>query len=328
MPRSHDGDLEPSGRASEDTPELSSPAPLEQLAAELSSAVVPFAGPGRLLDNFGEHKVLLDATSKFLIRDDAGIPEFVVLCSSEGGPEIVARGVQRAREMVDALGDELGRAVLLPVGEGEVSTRTFAVFRYCTPLIGSGPMWRVQRSIVRPRIVRWLLASARSTAVAVSDHELEQCVHQPLEQLAADAGHSEDLRALADSALRAARVGAWQPRHVFMHDDLWHGNVLIDRRATEGHRFGRFVIIDWAGSRVRGYPLYDFLRLSTSFGLSGRSFFRALDRYCDGLGYSRTEGGYAFAHAAAELGQRLEQWPRPSYLATIDRCYQQFVSGR
>jgi len=82
-----------------------------------------------------------------------------------------------------------------------------------------------------------------------------------------------------------------------------------------------------AGSRVRGYPLYDFLRLSVSFGLAGHTFRCALDEYCAALGYSRVEGGYAFANAAAELGQRLEHWPRKSYLSTVERCYRKLMSG-
>ncbi len=301
---------------------------LEQLASELSRAAEPTIGPGRVLENFGEQKVLVDATTKFLVRDDVGNPELFVLCSAAGGPEIVARGVQRAREIVEALGHELGRAVLLPVGEGRVDGRTFAIFQYCTPLFDSGPRWWIQRSIVRPRLVRWMLESSQRTALAIPDDELEGRVYEPLEEMCSDDGHSPELRELAGEALRAARAGDWQPIHVFMHDDLWVGNVLIDQRSVGGHSWGRFVIIDWAGARVRGYPLYDFLRLSASFGLAGGPFFRALDQYCVELGYTRKQGRYAFANAAAELGQRLEHWPRKSYLSTIDRCYRKLMNGR
>jgi hypothetical protein len=300
----------------------------EQLASELSQAVAPFIGAGRVLESFGEHKVLVDATSKFVVRDGAGNPELVLLCSAAGGPEIVARGAERARATADALGDDLGRAVLLPVAEGDVNGRTFAIFPYCTPLTGSGPRWWIQRSIVRPRVVQWLLDSSRRTAIPVADDQLERCVHEPLNEMVADDGHSSALRALADEALRATHARTWQPRHVFMHDDLWVGNVLIDQRSAGGRTFGRFVVIDWAGSRVRGYPLYDFLRLSISFGLAGGPFFRALDQYCTTLGYTRTEGCYAFANAAAELGQRLEHWPRSTYLSTIHHCYRKLMSGR
>jgi len=301
---------------------------LERMASELSRAAAPFIGAGRVLEGFGEQKVLVDATSKFLIRDQAGDPELVLLYSGAGGPEIVARGVQRARDMRAALGEELGRAVLLPVFEGNVKGRTFAIFPYRTPLIGSGPRWWIQRSVVRPRVVRWLLDSSRRTATAVPDEEVEACVYEPLEEMGADDSYSLELRALAHEALCAARARTWQPRHVFMHDDLWVGNFLIDQRSAGGRTFGRFVVIDWAGSRVRGYPMYDFLRLSVSFGLTGRMFARALDQYCAALGYSRTEGGYAFANAAAELGQRLEHWPRRSYLSTVERCHRKLVSGR
>ena len=112
-----------------------------------------------------------------------------------------------------------------------------------------------------------------------------------------------------------------------MHDDLWVGNVLINQRSAGGRTFGQFVIIDWAGSRVRGYPMYDFLRLSISFRLAGGSFFRALDQYCAALECTRTEASYAFASAAADLGQRLEHWPRESYLSTIDRCNRKLTDG-
>lgn len=301
---------------------------LEQNASALVQAAAPLIGADRVLERFGEHKTLADATSKFLIRDNAGNPEFVVLYSGVGGPEIVARGVQRARAVVAALGDDLGRAVLLPDFEGHVDERTFAVFPYRMPLVGFGPGWWIQRSIVRPRVVRWLFESSRRTAIPIPDEQIESCVSEPLERMIADARYSSELRGLANEALRAMRARTWQPRHVFMHDDLWVGNVLIDQRSAGGRKFGRFVIIDWAGSRVRGYPMYDFIRLSLSFGLVGRPFARALDQYCSALGYTRSEGGYAFANAAAELGQRLEQWPRSSYLSTIERCHRKLTSGR
>lgn len=301
---------------------------LEQLASELSRALAPFAGTGRVLHSFGERKSLVDATTKFLVRDDAGNPELVVLCSAAGGPEIVGRGVRRAREVVAALGEGLGRSVLLPVGEGVVDGRTFAVFPYCTPLTTSGPRWWIHRSILRARIIRWLVDSSRRTAIPVPDDQLERRVFRPLEHMGADSEHSPDLRALAHKALSAAQAGKWQPKHVFMHDDLCVGNVLIDQRSAGGRTFGRFVIIDWAGSQVRGFPLYDFLRLSISFGLTGSLFFRALDTYCNALDYTRTQAPYGFVHAAAELGQRLEHWPKASYLSTISRCYRRLVSGR
>lgn len=301
---------------------------LAQLASELSLAAQPFIGSGRVLENFGERKVLSDATIKFVVRDEAGRPEMVLLCSAVGGPEIVARGVRRAREVAAALGSDLGQAVLLPTGEGHVDGRTFAVFPYCTPLIGSGVAWRVQRSMLRPRLVRWMIDASAKTAAPIRDEELEGSVYAPLEALCADEGHSSGLRELGGQALDAARAGDWEPLHVFMHDDMWVGNVLIDQRSAGGRSFGRFVIIDWAGARVRGYPLYDFLRLSLSFGLAGRPFLRALDQYCEALGYTRQQGEYAFANAAAELGQRLEQWPRESYLTTIDGCYRKLVDGR
>jgi hypothetical protein len=303
------------------------PAELETLASELSRAAAPFIGTGRVLENFGEHKVLADATSKFVIRDGAGRPELVTLCSATGGPGMVARGAQRARDMVEALGDDLGRAVLLPVWEGDVDGRTFAVFPYCEPLKGSGPLWWAQRSVIRPRLVQWLFDSSRKTATPVPRDELEGRVYQPLEAMIADDGYSPELRALADQALSAAHSDDWQPKHVFMHDDLWVGNVLIDQRSAGGRMFGRFVIIDWAGSRVRGYPVYDFLRLSISFRLAGGPFFRALDQYCAALGYTRAQASYAFAGAVADLGQRLEEWPRQSYLSTIDRCYRKLNDG-
>ena len=316
-----------SERASHDSTKASSSVTLKQLASELSTALVPLIGARRVLENFGEEKVLVDATNKFLIRDDAGKTEFVVLCSAAGGPGIVARGVQRARETVDVLGEALGRVVLLPVAEGNLDGRTFAIYPYCTPLLESGLGGWLQGSIVRPRVARWLVEASRRTVLEVPEDELERRVCSPLEKLTADDGHSPALSELADEALRATRAGSWQPRYVFMHGDLWVGNVLINQRSAGGSRFGRFVIIDWAGSRLRGCPMYDFLRLAISFRWEGRAFVRALDQYCAALGYTRTEGGYAFASAAAELGQSREQWPRSSYLTTIDCCYRKLKSA-
>ena len=91
-----------------------------------------------------------------------------------------------------------------------------------------------------------------------------------------------------------------------MHHDFWTGNVLIDQDSPGGARFGRFVVIDWGGARVRGYPLYDFLRLCSETRLQGRAFFRALARQCQALDCDRLGAEYHFLCAAAESASR---WP-------------------
>ncbi len=280
------------------------------------------------LEPMGKQETDVDATRKFLLRKTNRDPWRVVACSSEGGPEIVSRGMQRAREIKAALGQELGRPVLTPICEGRLDGRSFAVFPYYTTLSRSRPLRWIQRAWVRREVFKWLFYATRQTLKNIPKDEWDKRVITPLAQMSEDNDLRDDIRRECVCAIDATQRDEWIPKHSFMHDDFWDGNIMIDQNTPGGKYFGRFIIIDWPGAKLKGYPLWDFVRLALSFRLKGRRFFRELDRYCSLLDCDREGAKRALLVAMADLGTRLEYWPHQNYVTTVHWCFDRLVTGR
>ncbi|HEU4428107.1 MAG TPA: phosphotransferase [Myxococcota bacterium] len=304
-----------------------SPSPRDEAASALELAARRALGEGTSLLEVTSDAALSDSTRKFQVRDRAGRAIAMALLSSATSAQMIARSSRRARDVRDALGESLGAAVLLPLAEGEAVGRSFALLPWCTPLRAGGLAARAQRFVIRARLLRWLAAATARTARDVPAPERERRVAAPLARMAGDADLPAPLRELASRALAALRAGDWVPKHVFMHDDLWSGNVLIDQRTRGGATFGELRIIDWAGARLDGFPLYDFLRVACDMRLSGGAFRRALDRQCAALACGREHAPHHLAAALADLGGRLEQWPRAAFAKTAASCYERLRTG-
>lgn len=303
-------------------------APRDSAASALELAVQRALGSGSSLLEVTTASALSDATRKFQVRDARARAIAMALLSSPSSPQMIARSSQRARDVRDALGDALGAVVLLPLAEGAVEGRSYALLPWCTPLRAGGVAGRAQRRVIRTRLLRWLAAATAQTAREIAADARERRVAAPLARMAAETDLPAPLRELASRALGALRAGRWTPKHVFMHDDLWSGNVLIDQRTRGGALFGELRIIDWAGARLDGFPLYDFLRAAGDMRLGGGAFFRALDRQCAALACDREQAQHHFAAALADLGGRLEQWPRAAYARTALSCWERLSTGR
>src|SRR5687768_6364237 len=83
------------------------------LAAEISMVLADRGGLGRMSALPRTHRVA-DETSKAMLYNAGGEPAAFLLCSSPQRPDLIARAVRTARAARHALGDDLGRAVLLP----------------------------------------------------------------------------------------------------------------------------------------------------------------------------------------------------------------------
>ncbi len=300
---------------------------IERFKAELPDQLEPILAERRPVEVLGEVKTIIDATRKYLVRRQNGRPWAVVSCSAPGQPDLVTQSAERARLAKEALGAELGAPVISPLGHGTIGDQSFVVLPYYTPLWESGPRWWLQRAHLRPRLFDWLTAVTRQTLAFVPEDQIRSRVISPLEDLLTDNKQWSELRKASDEAIERARAGTWSPRQVLQHDDFWAGNVLIDQETRGGRWFGDFSIIDWPGARVDGYPMYDFLRMAVSIGLTGGPFFKRLDEICSALNCNRDEALYEFSAAGAELGRRLGNWPVEAYRDTLEQCVRRILHG-
>lgn len=272
------------------------------------------------IEPMGPDKPVADQTYKFLVRSREGESLAVVLCSPGVAPDLIARGSRCAAEAKRALGAELGKVVLDPLAEGELKGLSYVVLPYREPLGDKRLVGWLERRRVRPRVFNWLLGLTRQTMRDVSDADRHARFIRPLGQLAEAAGASDAVCRAAERGLNRLEQGKWTPRYVLMHNDLWKGNILLD-----GH--GGFVVIDWPGSIVDGYAVYDLSRLAESFGLSGRALGAQVRAHCRVLGCDPQD---AVSHLTAGLGhllQNLEHFPMHRFLPLADDCVRRVSSA-
>jgi hypothetical protein len=269
-------------------------------------------------------KPVIDDSAKLLVKDPAGHPIAVVLCSSPVTPRLIARGMERARSAKQALGSDVGRVILDPLLKGEIHGLSYAVLPYCQPLSNSRLVWPVQRAFLSLHVFQWLSRVTEITATRVHPKQVEPNFMEPLKYLAELEGVTERVRVAAQQAMNRLEGGKWTPRHVLMHNDLWKGNILLDDRQVSGFgnrlRTERFVIIDWMGAMVQGYAMYDLIRLAQSLKLGKRQLRKYVTTHCKFLGCNFSD---ARSHLLASLGylsMHLEHFPLPRFVEMADSC--------
>lgn len=267
---------------------------------------------------------VVDGTTVLLLRDPAGQSRAVVLCSSPVAPGMVQRAMTRAQQAKVVLGASAGAPILDPLAEGSVRGLSYAVLPYCNGLSDSRPIWWIQRALLRPTIFNWLQRATECTVRDVEPAAIDRSFAETLRCMRSLVPISNGLRAAASLAAERLDAGAWTPRHVLMHGDLWKGNILIQpaNRAVERLKMSdRFVIIDWAGSEIYGYAMYDLVRLAQSMHLNARNLRREVDRHCRLL---RCEPADATSYLLAALGHiamNLEHFPIDRYAHMAESCY-------
>ncbi len=291
----------------------------DALADPVAEALVSVARVGGI-EPLGPEKPVADQTYKYLVTSSEGKRLAVVLCSPGVSPDLIARGNRCAADAKRALGEELGRVVLEPLGDGEINGLSYVVLPYREPLSERRVAGWLQRRRVGPRVLDWLLGLTRQTMCDVSEADKHARFIRPLGELAESRDVSDAVRAAAERGLRRLEAGKWVPRFVLMHNDLWKGNILLDDA-------GGIVVIDWPGSMVDGYGIYDLVRLGDSFGLSDRALGEQVGAHCRVLGCEPVD---AMSHLAAGLGYllgNLDHFPMHLFVPLADRCVRRVGSA-
>jgi hypothetical protein len=236
-----------------------------------------------------------DPDSK-LVFLTVGRQDFVVTVSPTPFPEIVAQECLKAAQMRSLLG-ELGTAILEPLDTGRVLTSTYAVLPYRRPLARSRCLrWLDRRRVTGP-VLGWLHQLARRHSAACDIARYEAALQALSGTVAADSPTA----ALAAAAEARLTCGHFAHLSLPMHGDLWKGNVL------HGDPPARFTLVDWRGSALQGFPVFDLVRAAQSFGLSPRALRQQLQLHRAALGCQVEDLTVyllaALGHYAARLGQ-------------------------
>lgn len=263
----------------------------------------------------------VDSPSRLLVRSCLGVRVAMALVSPPAIPGLVQRGMLRARLARAALGPRLGEVVLDPLAEGEIGGRSYSVLPYQEPLARSRVPWLWQRRQVAAALVGWL----RDATAATVRERLSGRFEAPIATLASISGAPSPIRRAADQALTRMEKGDWTPQHVIMHGDLWKGNVLLDRawRSRLGAAAGRprrFFLIDWPGSLVEGYGIFDLIRLSRNFRVPRDRLASEIAHHCHLLKCGWPDAVGHLLAALGSIGSNLELFPKSRYLELMRNC--------
>ena len=97
--------------------------------------------------------------------------------------------------------------------------------------------------------------------------------------------------------------------------------------AGMGGRFGLeyalypFIVIDWPGAKMRGYLMYDLLRLANSMRLSTRALRREVLRHCQIVDIEPVSARGHLLAGLGYLGLNLGCFPPEVYAETSRICF-------
>lgn len=276
------------------------------------------------IELLGDHQKTRDASIKMIIRDVNSNPRAVVLYSSPVSPDMVGRGIKMAKRAKDVLGNKLGAVILDPLKHGTISKRSYGIFSYRQPISNFKPRRFLQKRKLLPSITRWLKDITAQTSHPVPDNEITQNFIRPLEHLMELKEIGTDIHTASQRAKNRLESGKWVPRYTLMHNDLWEDNILIDNASfypTGQKNSNKFVIIDWPGSNINGYAIYDLVRLALSMGLKGNRFINEVSGHCEIL-YCEPEDAVGYLLVAlGNIALNLEYFPFETFIKLAKLCY-------
>lgn len=282
----------------------------------LEERLAGVGGVGRLERHPPAKRVVADDPEKIFVVNRAGAQTAFLMRSPAVAPDVVARAVRNAEAARQVLPAELAACVIEPLLEGtDGEGRSFVLWPYYAPLSERRFVFESQRLLVRGRVLRWLEGVTRATVRPVDDTGQEAHFRSPLARVAADERLPAPMRRAAEDALARLAGGDWRPHTALMHNDLHLGNVLLRvnaRKVLVEHR--SFLVIDWGGSQVAGYPYVDLIGFAYSSRLSARALRRQIELHARLLGGDPRDARSFLAARTGSLGANLEEFPVEAYL--------------
>lgn len=260
-----------------------------------------------------------DGTSIYTVG--RGRRRAILLVSPAEFPDVVSEDQAKAAAMRNYLGEELGSVILSPLAQGHILNCSYALVPFRQTFSKNSFFWMLQKQRIKPQLLEWLQAiTAQFSVIAESESDRDLFI-RPLQYLSAMHSADQIIRGAASTALRRLQTGAFQPRFVPMHNDLWKGNVLQctaeDARSKAGYRF---FVIDWRGSRISGYPIYDLIRVSLSFNLTPDELNTAILHATTALRCDPIDALSYVTAALGEIASRMDQFPLDKFLPLARDC--------
>lgn len=266
----------------------------------------------RLLDT---PRLVADASWKFVVVDTMKHRRWFGLLACELAPESVTISTEKAQQARDALPASLRSVPLLPVHVGSIDGLSFAISPFLRTFSANRYLRRLQFLRHRNAIIRWLLLAAQSTQHSALLDETEEHCRAAVESTALE----QDLRVAASTAIDALHSSGWVPTASIIHGDYWPGNILI-QSTCPGSDFG-FHAVDWGGSSLSAYSVFDLLRALQGFKFGDASAARWISTYASLMGYSGAVLRHTFIASLGRLLRSDDHFPIDRLSHTASRAW-------
>jgi hypothetical protein len=267
------------------------------------------AGEGAAVTLLRAAPPLADGAAILLAAE--GAARRVVQLSPPAFPDVVAEACDRTAAFAHSVGPALAHAMVRPIEQGIVEQRSYAVLPFHQALSDSRLMWLWQRGRIGPALLDWLaMLAGLGHRGAGEDYAAN------LAALVAMPGIGEELHEAAVAAIAQLAADEAIAVHVPMHGDLWRGNIL---KAADDSAWP-FALIDWRGSRVDGYPVYDLVRLADSLHIRPRRLGIELRRHAAALGCTADTTEVHLLAALGHYARHLGEMPVSAFDAMARTC--------
>lgn len=263
-------------------------------------------------------KDVSDETAKLCIKNEFGRNIAFAIISHESNPEIVNKGVRQVELIKKIVSQKLRNTLVEPIYKGNIDGLSFAIWIYHQKLSDNRLLWFCQRKILTNKISNWLLDIANETSVAATCEQIGNKFIDPLIYLSKIIQNNTFFQKIARESLKCFNDRDWRPVNILAHNDLWKGNILLNNAFS--YISGQFIVIDWSGSKIYGYPIYDLVRFAQSFKISGYQFRQQLLNHCNILNCNLLQARCYLVCSLADLAMNIDNFPLHRFINLAESC--------
>lgn len=268
---------------------------------------------------------VIDTSLPFYIDGKSQRDDVVLLLSSKHFPLVVNEDVDKAQAISRLLHASTSQNISRPLLTDSYGEQSYAVFERLQPMAENRAVRYLQKRYFFPKVASWLSELAMQTRRHYHDEiEIQNLFIEPLQSISTSSDMPTNIREFSEHCISKALDCSSTLFTVAEHGDFWSGNVLFRRTLPRNLSpfLGDFVVIDWRGSNIRGYPCSDLVRYCLScYRPKSIHVGNALRNYNASLEIENFQVGIYLLASVGRLGLNLDQMPRDLYLVLCERIF-------
>jgi hypothetical protein len=272
-----------------------------------------------LLDEGVSKEEVADSLYKYKlpgIKNDGAI----LMISNLKYPDMVSNIITKMTFIEKHVTKDTQKFIIQPITAGDVDGISYVLWPMYYPISKLFVTRKVQQIQIHSNVFNFINQLALDTKKEVKDKDLIVNEIVPaLFSMAKNKDLSNELRGVAECAIKEAKSQDWVPLTVVQHSDLWLDNVLLKKSTRKLDR--DIIIIDWGGAILNGSTTFDFVRYCLSTYLTKRRVKKELQRYSEITNLTFEELLFQLVLALGFIRQNLGEFPLDRFNAMSQKCF-------